>query len=93
MGNTPSVTLDTYGHVFDERIPDSSLDPAEAIEAGQAEFDVREMYAAREARRPLSPSIPHQMTKPSSGLEPETPSLPRALTASSRVAGTRRRSL
>ena len=45
MGNAPSVTLDTYGHVFDERDPGSRFDPAEAIEAARGEFDVREMYA------------------------------------------------
>ena len=45
MGNAPSVTLDTYGHVFDERDPGSRLDLAEAIETARAEFDVRERYA------------------------------------------------
>jgi hypothetical protein len=45
MGNAPSVTLDAYGHVFDERDAGSRLDPAEAIEAARAEFDVRETYA------------------------------------------------
>ena len=46
MGNAPSVTLDTYGHAFDEQEPGSRFDPVEAIEAARAEFDVREMYAS-----------------------------------------------
>ena len=49
MGNAPSVTLDTYGHVFEERDPGSRFDPAAAIEAARAEFDVREMYASERA--------------------------------------------
>jgi hypothetical protein len=49
MGNAPSVTLDTYGHVFDERDPGSRFDSAEAIESARAEFDVREMYAGQRA--------------------------------------------
>ena len=31
--------------MFDKRDPGSRFDPAEAIEAARAEFDVREMYA------------------------------------------------
>ena len=45
MGNAPSVTLDTYGHVFDERDPSCRLDPAESIEAARGAYGVREMYA------------------------------------------------
>ena len=45
MGSSPSVTLDTYAHVFDERDPNTSRDPVEAIEAARVEFDVRGEYA------------------------------------------------
>ena len=48
MGNAPSVTLDTYAHVFEERDPSKTRNPAEAIEAARAEFDVREEYAEGE---------------------------------------------
>jgi hypothetical protein len=58
MGNAPSVTLDTYGHVFDEHEPGSRFDPAEAIEAARAEFDVREMYAGVRGASPSEPVDP-----------------------------------
>ena len=45
MGNAPSVTLDTYAHVLEERDPSSRLDPSGAIETARAEFDVRAEYA------------------------------------------------
>ena len=41
LGNAPSVTLDTYAHVFDDRDGARKRDPAEAIKAARAEFDVR----------------------------------------------------
>lgn len=41
----PSVTLDTYAHVFDERDPSSRRDAAGAIDAARREFDVRAEYA------------------------------------------------
>ena len=56
MGNAPSVTLDTYGHVFDERDPGSRFDAAEAIEAARGEFVVREMYAG-EVGAPTGESV------------------------------------
>jgi integrase len=52
MGNAPSVTLDTYGHVFDEDELGSRFDPVEAIEAARAEFDVREMFAGMRSTSP-----------------------------------------
>jgi integrase len=45
MGNAPSVTLDTYAHLFDERDPGMRLDPAAAIEAARSAVDVRVAYA------------------------------------------------
>jgi integrase len=45
MGNAPSVTLDTYGHVLEDRDPSVNVTPAEAIEAARSEFGVREEYA------------------------------------------------
>ena len=45
MGNAPSVTLDTYGHVLDDRDRSVTVTPAEAIEGARSEFGVREEYA------------------------------------------------
>jgi len=44
-GNAPSVSLDVYGHVFEERDSGQTVTPAEAINAARSEFDVREEYA------------------------------------------------
>lgn len=44
MGNAPSVTLDTYAHLFDERDPVGRVDSVAAIEAARAEVDVSEVY-------------------------------------------------
>ena len=60
MGNAPSVTLDVYGHVFEERDPSVTVEPAEAIRSARSEFDVREEYAeaeggeGAESRQPAS---------------------------------------
>jgi len=41
LGNAPSVTLDTYAHVFDERDPSGRRDAGGAIEAARRGSDVR----------------------------------------------------
>jgi integrase len=45
MGNAPSVTLDTYAHLFDERDTSARVDPAAAIQAARDAVDVRAVYA------------------------------------------------
>jgi integrase len=45
MGNAPSVTLDTYGHVLEDRYPGVTVTPTEAIEGARSEFGVRDEYA------------------------------------------------
>jgi integrase len=55
MGNAPSVTLDTYGHVYDERDRNVTISPAVAIEAARAEHDVREVYAESSAGLSVKP--------------------------------------
>ena len=48
MGNAPSVTLDTYAHLFDERDTSVRVDPAAVIQAAREAVDVRAVYAAAE---------------------------------------------
>ena len=49
VGNSPTVTLDTYAHVFEEFDPADRLPAEAAIWAAREEFDVRGEYAAPEA--------------------------------------------
>jgi integrase len=49
MGNAPSVTLDTYAHLFDERDTAVRVDPAGAIERAREAVDVRAVYAEAES--------------------------------------------
>ena len=58
MGNAPSVALDTYAHVFEERDTERVRDPVAAIEAAIAEFDVREEYAEEEDADSVEPRQP-----------------------------------
>lgn len=48
MGNAPSVTLDTYAHLFEERLQ-VRMDPAAKIEAARRNVDVRAVYAEVES--------------------------------------------
>jgi hypothetical protein len=76
MGNAPSVTLDTYAHLFDERDASVRVDPTDAIESTRNAVEVRAAYAeAKSLGRVPLPELAKSW-KPSSGLEPETPSLP-----------------
>lgn len=58
MGNAPSVTLDTYGHVLEERDPSVRVTPAEAIEGARSEFGVREEYARASGDEAADPPEP-----------------------------------
>ena len=76
MGNSLTVTLDTYAHVFEEFDPGSRLKAGEAIEAARAEFDVRGEYAEPGLEDDGAyPRILHQSWKPTGRLELPTPSL------------------
>jgi integrase len=46
MGHSPTVTLNTYSHVFEEFEPGERVAAAEAIRAARGEARVRERYAA-----------------------------------------------
>jgi integrase len=58
MGNAPSVTLDTYGHVLEDRDPSVNVTPAEAIEGARSEFGVREEYARASGDVAVDPPEP-----------------------------------
>ena len=45
LGNSPDVTLTTYGHFFEEFEPASRVSAGEAIEAARAKVDIRGEYA------------------------------------------------
>ena len=49
MGNAPSVTLDTYAHLFEERNPSRRVDPGAAVQAARERVDVRAVYAEAES--------------------------------------------
>jgi integrase len=78
-GHAPTITLDTYAHLFDER---------DGAQPTSAEHLIRVARAAESAPgvsvlcpRPgqptdSQPQNPWKSTKPSDGLEPSTPSLP-----------------
>ena len=74
-GHAPTMTLDTYAHVM------ADLDGAERV---PAEAAIRAARAAEVSGKcppdptaaPPGTEIPSVLGKPSSGLEPETPSLP-----------------
>ncbi len=48
LGNSATVTLDTYAHVFEELDPVERMPATEAIWAARSEFEVREEYAETE---------------------------------------------
>jgi hypothetical protein len=74
-GHAPTMTLDTYAHVMAdldgaERVPDEV-----AIRAARA-AEVSGKCPSDPTAAPAGPGIPSVLREPSSGLEPETPSLP-----------------
>jgi integrase len=77
-GHAPTMTLDTYGHVFDE------ADPADRVPAEQRIRQARERYATERVSEmcPPTPSANSaadenacKSEEPTRGLEPRTPSL------------------
>src|SRR5581483_11074132 len=78
-GHSPTMALDTYGHVFDE------LDGSEQLRAEDAIREARAaLYGAAGApsesgcclRKERNSAFCRDFLKPSNGLEPLTPSLP-----------------
>ena len=63
LGNSATVTLDTYSHVFEELDPAERLPAADAIRAAREKFAVRGEYAEREGDQV------HRAPEPASMLE------------------------
>jgi integrase len=78
-GHTPTMTLDTYAHLFDELADAPNTSAEDLIRAARAQEGVREVSVL--CPRPTAdpdayPEDPCKSEKPSWGLEPRTPSLP-----------------
>jgi integrase len=73
-GHSPTMTLTTYAHVFDELAPDDRIPAEEQIRRARDKY-VPVLYP-RAAAEDQGRGKSLQINKPSSGLEPETPSLP-----------------
>jgi hypothetical protein len=78
-GHAPTMTLDTYAHLFDELADAPNTSAEDLIRAARAQEGVREVsvLCPRLTAGPdADPEDPCKSAKPSRGLEPRTPSLP-----------------
>jgi integrase len=74
-GHAPTMTLDTYAHVMAD-LDGAERVPAEAAIRAARAADVSILCPSEPPGQPLPGQNPSVCGKPSSGLEPETPSLP-----------------
>ncbi len=79
-GHAPTMTLDTYGHVFEELADGQRGSAEELIAAARKSHgtapDVSVLCPPMSGRSTAPTRNPWNLREPSSGLEPETPSLP-----------------
>jgi hypothetical protein len=75
-GHSPTMALNTYGHVIEELEGAVTVSAEDAIRRARAKF-VRTTFARRsKGRERRTKKNPGKRGKPSDGLEPSTPSLP-----------------